>query len=280
MCVTGFGIIEDSALFCDFVMSISECEMAAQELSLSVMSAVEVDSAYNAYPPFCFLLAGSLYFSTANTGPCSTIAKCICRQNYFCSKIPCDEGQGDCNDNTECEGSLVCGHMNCANSSITDCCTHTCNNDTDCTSGECNVETNQCRLNSNTIDWSKCGQGSKCADGEGDCDHHSDCEGYLLCGSDNCASGPMGMDCCTRPCHNDTDCLNQECITDISQCHLDSYSTDWSRCSQASQCADGEGDCDLHADCGGMLLCGNDNCANGPKGMDCCTDNGKSVFSC
>ena len=110
---------------------------------------------------------------------------------------PCLNGEGDCAMDSECEEPLVCGKMNCPNSTLQNCCTQTCNHDSDCTSGECNGENGQCRLNSDTNDWSKCSQDSPCADGEGDCDHHTDCEGTLLCGNDNCASGPTGMDCCT-----------------------------------------------------------------------------------
>ena len=44
--------------------------------------------------------------------------------------------------------------------------------------------------------WSLCSQGSPCIIGEGDCDGDAECVGSLLCGNDNCASGPTGMDCC------------------------------------------------------------------------------------
>ena len=150
------------------------------------------------YPPFCYFEGGSLKFNNmgSNTGSCAPNKKCLCRQNEFCTKSPCGNGEGDCDNDTECQGALVCGQLNCPNSSITDCCTHTCNNDTDCTSGECNIENSQCRLNSGTIDWSKCSQESLCADGEGDCDNDSDCEGRLHCGK--CVNGPAGMDCCTN----------------------------------------------------------------------------------
>ena len=62
--------------------------------------------------------------------------------------------------------------------------------------------------------------------------------------------------------------MNEECLN--NQCRLDSHSTDWSICSQESLCTIGEGDCDEDAECEGSLLCGNNNCASGPKGMDCC----------
>ena len=111
----------------------------------------------------------------------------------------------------------------------------------------------------------------------GDCDNDAHCAGLLVCGTDNCESGPRGLDCCTSTCCNDSDCLNQECNTATNQCKLDSYSTDWSKCSQVTPCADGEGDCDHHTDCEGTLLCGNDNCASGPTEMDCCTEGNADI---
>ena len=114
-----------------------------------------------------------------------------------CSLTLCKEGEGDCGLDAECEGSLVCGHMNCANSTLRHCCTKTCNNDSDCLNQECNTEINQCRLDSYSTDWSKCSQDLPCKKGEGDCDQHGDCEGGFVCGIDNCARGPTYLDCCT-----------------------------------------------------------------------------------
>ena len=107
-------------------------------------------------------------------------------------------------------------------------------------------------------------------EGEGDCDADSDCQGHLLCGNDNCNFGPSWLDCCVMTCRNDSDCLNQECIADTKQCRLDSYSTDWSKCSLDSPCGAGEGDCDEDSGCEGLLVCGIDNCANETPFMDCC----------
>ena len=75
-------------------------------------------------PPYCYYEGGSLKFNEfgTNIGPCTAIDKCLCRQNDFCALTACGEGQGDCDNDTECEGSLVCGHMNCMNSTVADCC--------------------------------------------------------------------------------------------------------------------------------------------------------------
>ena len=126
-----------------------------------------------------------LEYSILDTSTCSQESQCTL-------------GEGDCATDSDCEESLICGRMNCANSTLRHCCTKSCINDSDCTSGECNVEHNMCRLNSDTVDWSKCSQDSPCADGEGDCDHHTDCVETRLCGNDNCATGPTGMDCCEQ----------------------------------------------------------------------------------
>ena len=117
---------------------------------------------------------------------------------------------------------------------------------------------------------SNCSADVPCQYGEGDCNDDAECAGLYVCGVDNCENGPRGVDCCTSTCHNDTDCVNQECNLNTSMCRLHSYSTDWSKCNQDSPCTNGDGDCDDHTDCEGALFCGNDNCAGLTIGMDCC----------
>ena len=148
----------DSGISCDFVRTFSECESAAQELGLTDVT-VEDDGQYrNPYdPPFCYFEAETLKFNKwgTNTGPCTNTDVCVCRQNDACAMIPCEEGQGDCDNDAECEGSLVCGQMNCLNSTISDCCTQPCNMDSDCKSGECIAGNKQCRLTFDTIPISR-----------------------------------------------------------------------------------------------------------------------------
>ena len=122
-------VIEDNAISCDFVRSASECESAANELGLADVTVI--DDGQNGVsfdPPFCYFEGGSLKYNNegTNTGSCTTNDHCVCRQKDFCAKTPCAMGQGDCDDDSECEGSLVCGHMNCVNNTITDCCTQPC----------------------------------------------------------------------------------------------------------------------------------------------------------
>ena len=199
-------MIKDSTNSCDYIRSASECECAANQLGLSsddncssLWALVDHDeNGVSDNPPFCYIEGGALKFNklATSTGPCTADDKCLCRKNNFCAEIPCGEGHGDCDDDDECTGSFVCGHLNCANNTISDCCTSTCNTESDCVTENCNTEINQCRLDSYITAWSNCSHTSPCADGEGDCDDHFDCKGELLCGNGNCASGPTGMDCC------------------------------------------------------------------------------------
>ena len=121
--------MDNSAISCDFVRSSSECESAAHELGLfaSPVQFAAFDDGQDGVsydPPFCYFEDATLKFNYlgTNTGPCTTIDKCLCRHNDFCAKTTCGEGQGDCDDDTQCEGSLVCGQKSCMSSRVTDCC--------------------------------------------------------------------------------------------------------------------------------------------------------------
>ena len=154
-----------------------------------------------------------------------------------------------------------------------------CTNDIDCSPGMvCEGSKSYCRLKSDNSDGTLC-TGIICREGEGGCRSDSECDGSLLCGTDNCAIGPPGMGCCTNQCNGHSDCTSGECNAEHN-CLLNSDTVDWSRCSQDSPCADGEGDCDNDGECEGLLVCGkpNDKCSNGPSTMDCCI--GKLVGSC
>ena len=48
------------------------------------------------------------------------------KEREFCSdeNVLCKEGEGDCDSDEECEGTLVCGESNCPNGRTNlDCCT-------------------------------------------------------------------------------------------------------------------------------------------------------------
>merc|ERR1712192_293656 len=118
--------------------------------------------------------------------------------NGCCSlELPCGLGEGDCDSNEDCEGSLKCGIDNCQGPFFTDgqdCCSDKCYGGSSC-----------------------CSEEYPCGLGEGDCDSNSDCTGELVCGSNNCPKGTTfedGDDCCVSlggpGCVNTTLCYDED----------------------------------------------------------------------
>ena len=104
----------------------------------------------------------------------------------YCSEThPCDEGEGDCDNDRECDGSLVCGKNNC-------------NTDFDL---DYDVSVNMdCCRQPRVMDWEWCSSDNKCGHGEGDCDSDDECETGTTCGTNNCltlgTSTNEYKDCC------------------------------------------------------------------------------------
>ncbi len=44
---------------------------------------------------------------------CSLGLRCVGNASCCVPGIPCGEGEGDCNINSDCEEGLTCGHNNC-----------------------------------------------------------------------------------------------------------------------------------------------------------------------
>ena len=134
---------------------------------------------------------------------------------------------------------------------------------------------------------------------QGDCDEHDQCAVGLHCGVDNCQGDETGeADCCkpkscvlgdpwkTRP---DWDCcrsLNDHQFSLLLSHHLALFKINpfslvtsaFSCCcttkltndcsSPDAPCSEGEGDCEVDADCQGSLRCGYNNCGdNDPTGV-------------
>merc|ERR1711937_942524 len=109
--------------------------------------------------------------------------------NCCSSTNKCGEGEGDCDNDNECQSGLVCGKDNCQSfipgaHSQADCCVKPA------------VAT---RCNGSTSAWSCCSANSKCGHGEGDCDSDNECQSGLKCGKDNCKDFHSGA-------HNAADC--------------------------------------------------------------------------
>ena len=94
------------------------------------------------------------------------------------ANVPCNEGEGDCDEDAECAWGLRCGTNNCPWGDGDSCCYMP--RPGGCTGGD------DC-----------CSADVPCDEGEGDCDEDSDCAGGLKCGSNNCPWGD-GDDCCYR----------------------------------------------------------------------------------
>jgi len=161
-----------------------------------------------------------------------------CCQNHPSQR--CGIGEGDCDEDMDCERGLVCGRDNCRAwgsgfDSTDDCCRDPCDGEDSC-----------------------CSRDNACKEGEGDCDSDADCEDELKCGKDNCRG--LGFDSTDDCCYNPKLVWGDQCQGGDSCCTRD------------NQCFEGEGDCDHDSDCRGNLRCGTDNCYG--KGFDdtddCC----------
>ncbi|ACY16982.1 hypothetical protein [Haliangium ochraceum] len=141
----------------------------------------------------------------------------------FCSDLcPCESGQGDCDDDSECETGLLCYRDIGASYGLDDgddvCAV--------CPPADAN----------GSVDF--CNAGCACEEGEGDCDSDSDCATGLSCYLN--VGADFGLDADTDVC--------AECPPDSMLGHVDF-------CSPDCQCSQGEGDCDTNADCADGLRC-------------------------
>jgi len=128
----------------------------------------------------------------------------------------CGVGEGDCDSDRDCKGSLKCGKDNCVSgrkfTKMSDCCYDPKPNTKSAPKKSvpkksatkkipANKPTKSCNgLSSH--DWSCCSASNQCGVGEGDCDSDRDCKGILKCGKDNCARGrkfTKMSDCCYNP---------------------------------------------------------------------------------
>eukprot|EP00092_Neocalanus_flemingeri_P030174 GFUD01032752.1.p1 GENE.GFUD01032752.1~~GFUD01032752.1.p1 ORF type:complete len:359 (+),score=66.98 GFUD01032752.1:137-1213(+) len=193
--------------------------------------------------------------------------RCCTKEN------PCVEGEGDCENDTECGPGLGCGTNNCKRFGDffhpkDDCCVKI---DTNIRCRGRNFDTGRC-----------CTTENPCVEGEGDCENNEDCEGNLSCGNNNCKKfGDFYHekdDCCiksgtSQPLPN-TD-IAQQSFGNIpldppegQRCRGRNY--EGKRCCTPEQpCGEGEGDCDGRGDgglndgdtgCRGSLVCGSNNC--------------------
>ena len=100
-------------------------------------------------------------------------------------ECPCQEGEGDCDEDSHCAGHLTCGTNNCPIDG---------DHRGDCCEAPCGCH-KQCQPPHD--DWDCCTEECPCREGEGDCDEDSHCQEDLVCGTNNCVlDGDPEADCC------------------------------------------------------------------------------------
>jgi len=113
--------------------------------------------------------------SSAEAGPVSKSDFNKCTKDK-----PCEENEGDCDENTDCNQAkgLECGVNNCPAGSdpLADC----------CWDPKKDAETRKCDGQGTNM-WTCCaGKKDGCKVDEGDCDDDKECEGDLVCGRNSC----------------------------------------------------------------------------------------------
>ena len=153
---------------------------------------------------------------------------------------PCDDGLGDCNDDSECAPGLSCAENTGALygwSSEVDVCS------SDCHSGL-------------PGDWGYCSAACPCPEGLGDCNSDAECQTGLFC-VDNAGLNldlPSNIDVCSSNCHQ-------------------GVVGDWGYCTSNCPCDEGLGDCNTDSECSPGLRCAQNVGAlyGFPSGIDVCT---------
>jgi len=199
---------------------------------------------------------------------------------------PCDQGEGDCDDNAECGPGLVCGENNCKQfgqffHAKDDCCVL---DQTSQVSDQTSQVSDQDlfgaafpnvpleppagqRCRGRNYEGKRCCTPEQpCEEGEGDCDGRGDgglndgdrgCKGDLVCGSNNCLKFGLYYhkkdDCCEKPGSSSTTTTwkphpDKPILPPEGQrCRGRNY--DGRRCcTPADPCDEGEGDCDGRED--------------------------------
>jgi len=141
----------------------------------------------------------------------------------YCSKsCPCDEGQGDCDSNAECDDGLSCVKYQGASWGLpwyVDVC-----------QSECHVGADGA--------YNYCSEDCPCDEGQGDCDTDDECGEGLTCVDD--VGSRYGYVWYTDVCASD--------------CHVWADGA-YNFCSEDCPCVEGEGDCDSDDECGDGLVC-------------------------
>ena len=145
---------------------------------------------------------------------------------HFCTvDNPCEENEGDCGNDNDCQTGLTCGTDNCPASLGFDSSIDCCNNHSSLKNG----------------DLGFCSTSYPCAENEGDCENDNHCQDGLSCGTDNCPNSlgfHSDIDCCHVLCDSDYDVWigdgfcddvnnNDQCNWDGGDCCGENVYTDY-----------------------------------------------------
>jgi len=136
------------------------------------------------------------HFNDMTKGP-----RCVGQENGCCTdKNQCREFEGDCDEDKECEGNLVCGKNNCIWGK-----------------GDCCKRASRCMYGGDSC----CGDlKGGCDVGEGDCDSwnsQKECRPGLRCGDNNCRKWGHG--------DSEDDCCDEKKPGDLAKSEMSKYGT-------------------------------------------------------
>jgi hypothetical protein len=156
--------------------------------------------------------------------------------------FPCDLGEGDCDNDSQCKGGLVCGSDNGPLYGLPatyDVCERPARQNNDSVRPVCPT----------LASTSFCDNpGCPCGIGMGDCDRDSQCGGGLVCGLNNGAA--VGLP-------SDWEVCSHRILPGCAP--FDVNVPDSAFCTPSCPCTLGGGDCDSDDDCRGSLVCGSNN---------------------
>ena len=160
--------------------------------------------------------------------------------DYCSASCPCDAGEGDCDNDSECAPGLTCaqnvGSTYGWRSSV-----DVCESPTSAPSGS-----TSCHVGAHGS-WDYCSASCPCDAGEGDCDNDSECAPGLICAQNvgSTYGWGSGVDVCESPTGSPAG---------STSCHAGANGS-WNYCSASCPCNAGEGDCDNDSECASGLIC-------------------------
>ena len=169
--------------------------------------------------------------------------------DYCTLSNPCEECEGDCDEDADCKGNLICFHRDKGDPTPPGC------------RGTINLDSGGTTTNKNDFCIRKqiddpstpdlhyggkdyCTPSNPCEKCEGDCDDDADCMGELVCHQRHNSNDPLPPGCGGTP-----DTKSDYCVDPNLHFSGSNY------CTPSNPCGKCQGDCDNDVDCIGKLVC-------------------------